>query len=296
MLRSILLYLSQQQALRRWMETSALARPLTRRFVAGETLEEAVAACRAIHREGMAVALDHLGENVTTAVESQASLVESLKAVREIADQRLRATVSIKLTQFGLDLDTAFCRENVAPLVAAARQAGTGVEVDMESSGYVDRTLAIVEDLHGRYGCVRAVIQAYLYRSEEDIRRLCAARIPVRLCKGAYREPPSVAFPAKAQVDENYLRLGRVLLTAGIDPALATHDERMLALVRGLSPDRFEIQMLYGVRRDLQRRLVAEGYRVRLYLPYGEAWYPYLMRRLAERPANLWFVLRSLAS
>ncbi len=294
MLRSTLLYLSRQPQLRRWMETSPAASPLTRRFVAGQSLAEAVAVSRTVNGQGIDIALDHLGENVSTRAEAESSLAEALQAIRQIADQQLRATVSIKLTQFGLDLDTTFCQETVEPLVAAAQKAGTRVEFDMESSEYVERTLGIVERMHQQYGCVRAVIQAYLHRSQGDIDRLCAAGIPVRLCKGAYQEPPEVAISAKAEVDENYLRLGSVLLDKGVFPALATHDERMIAVARGVPPERFEYQMLYGVRRELQRRLVAEGYRLRLYLPYGQAWYPYFMRRLAERPANVWFVLRSV--
>jgi proline dehydrogenase len=294
MLRSTLLYLSRQPQLRRWMETSTTAAPLTRRFVAGQTLDRAIGVCRRVNTEGIDVSLDHLGENVTSADEARHSLDEALQAIREIADQRLRATVSIKLTQFGLDLSGELCHDNVDRLVGAAKAAGTRVEFDMESSGYVDRTLEIVEEMHRRHRCVRAVVQAYLHRSLADVRRLCAAGIPVRLCKGAYQEAASVAFQEKARVDENYLLLGRVLLDDGPDPAFATHDDRMVAVAQGVVPEKFEYQMLYGVRRDLQRKLVFEGYRLRLYLPYGEAWYPYFMRRLAERPANVWFVMRSL--
>jgi proline dehydrogenase len=202
--------------------------------------------------------------------------------------------VSIKLTQFGLDLGDAICRDNVAPVVERAKAAGTRVEFDMESSGYVDRTLAIVAAMHERYGCVRAVIQAYLYRSEKDIERLSAAGIPVRLCKGAYKEPPEVAFERKAEVDANYLKLAKALLERGVDPALATHDDRMVRAADGHASDRFEFQMLYGVRRDLQRSMVEQGRRLRLYVPYGEAWYPYFMRRLAERPANVLFLAKSV--
>lgn len=294
MLRSALLYLSRQPGLRRWMETSPLAAPLTHRFVAGQTLAEAVAVCRKVNAEGIDVALDHLGENVTCLQEAAASRDEVVEAVRTIERERLRATVSIKLTQFGLDLGTEVCRANLHPLFEQARRAATRVEIDMESSEYVDRTLQIVHEMHQTYGCVRAVIQAYLHRSESDIRALNAARIPVRLCKGAYQEPPQMAIQDPAEIDRNYLRLAEMLLAGGVDPALATHDEAMMKPGRAADPKSFEFQMLYGVRRELQKRLVREGFRLRLYVPYGDAWYPYFMRRMAERPANLWFVAQSV--
>jgi len=223
-----------------------------------------------------------------------------LEALRRIAAENIEATVSIKLTQFGLDVSDTECRRNVLRVVAAAAAAGNRVEIDMESSDYVDRTLDLVEQLHASHGNLRAVIQAYLYRSERDVARLCALGIPVRLCKGAYREPPERAFPDKRDVDGNYLRLMKRLLDAGVDPAIASHDEAIIAETvrhareRAIAADRFEFQMLYGIRRDLQRRLVRQGWRVRLYVPYGLAWYPYFMRRLAERPANLMFLLRNL--
>jgi len=294
MLRSALLYLSRQPTLRRWAETSKFAAPLTHRFVAGNTLDEAIAVCRKVNREGIAVSLDHLGENVATAAEAAHSRETCLLAIAKIAEERLNSTVSIKLTQFGLDLGDAVCRENVAAVVERAQAAATRVEFDMESSGYVDRTLEIVHAMHERYGCVRAVIQAYLYRSEKDIDRLSAAGVPVRLCKGAYQEPPEVAFESKPDVDANYLKLAKLLLDHGVDPALATHDDRMVRAADGYPSDRFEYQMLYGVRRDLQRRMLEQGRRLRLYVPYGEAWYPYFMRRLAERPANVLFLAKSV--
>lgn len=206
----------------------------------------------------------------------------------------------MKLTQFGLDLSADQCRANVAMLVEQAASLASFIRVDMESSEYTDRTLDLVEDLHAQYGAVGTVIQAYLYRSRKDIERLCARRIRVRLCKGAYLEPATVAFPRKADVDKNYVQLMKVLLETGEYPAIATHDERMIeaakayAAQRQLPKDRFEFQMLYGIRRDLQRRLVSDGYRLRLYVPFGKAWYPYLMRRLAERPANVFFLARHL--
>jgi proline dehydrogenase len=298
--RNVFLFLSRRRGLRRWLETSSIARPLTSRFVAGQTLDEGAAVCRRLNRGGYLVTLDHLGENVSSPAEAKASRDDYLQAIHKIAELDLKATISVKLTQLGLDLSEELCRENVGELAAQAGALGRGVEIDMESSEYVNRTLGIVRDLHARYGSVRAVIQAYLRRSEEDITTLCREQTPVRLCKGAYREGSGAAFPKKKQVDENYVRLANLLLERGKDPAIATHDPRMieaaLAKIRELrlSPERFEFQMLYGIRRDLQQRLVKEGYRLRLYVPYGVAWYPYFMRRLAERPANLLFLTRNL--
>jgi proline dehydrogenase len=199
-----------------------------------------------------------------------------------------------------MDLSETECERNVAELVATAKSLGSYIEIDMESSEYVDRTLGIVTRLHERFRAVRSVIQAYLYRSEKDIRRLSQQGVPVRLCKGAYKEPASVAFPSKAKVDENYQHLTKLLMEGGARPAIATHDPKMIqsalgsAKQLGVRPDQFEFQMLYGVRRDLQNKLVAAGYRLRLYVPYGDAWYPYFMRRLAERPANILFLARTL--
>jgi len=241
-----------------------------------------------------------LGESVNSLAEAEKSRDAYLAALDHIAKLNLKATVSIKLTQLGLDYSEADCRANVECLVTRAKSIGSMVEVDMESSVYVDRTLALVSDLHARYGSVRAVIQAYLYRSESDIHNLCKQSIPVRLCKGAYRESSDVAFPRKKDVDANYVRLMFELFDHGAYPAIASHDENILDRAlsyireRKIASDRFEFQMLYGVGRDLQRRLVAAGYRVRLYVPYGNAWYPYFMRRLAERPANVIFLARNL--
>jgi proline dehydrogenase len=294
MLRSTLLFLSRQRALRRFMETSPAAAPLTRRFVAGQTLTEAIAAATRVEGQGFLVSLDHLGENVSTVEEARASRSAILHALDSIEQARSTSTVSIKLTQFGLDQSEALCRENVEPLAEKARAMGTRVEIDMESSEYTDRTLSLIHSLHARYGCVRAVIQAYLKRSKADIQALNAAGIPVRLCKGAYKESSEAAFQNKTEVDGNYQRLAKLLLDEGVYPAIASHDEQMIDVARPYPKDRFEFQMLYGVRRELQRKLVAEGYRMRLYVPYGDAWYPYFMRRLAERPANVLFVARSM--
>jgi proline dehydrogenase len=279
--------------LRRWMEQSAFAKPLTRRFVAGNTLEEALAVCAKMNAQGILTTLDPLGESVSARNEAEASRDHALGALRAIAERKLQSTISVKLTQLGLDIDKEFCFENARALARLARDTGTRVEFDMETSGHVDRTLEIVKRLHQEFGCVRAVIQAYLFRSEEDIRGLNAMGIPVRLCKGAYAESEEVAFADKKDVDGNYLKLTKLLLEAGSYPAIATHDDRMVDGARRANKDTFEYQMLYGVRRDLQRQLIAEGYRLRLYVPYGEAWYPYFMRRLAERPANVLFLARN---
>ena len=242
--------------------------------------------------------MDHLGESVTSLGEAAQARDVYLRSLTAIHEHGVAGNVSLKLTQFGLDLSADACRANVAQLVERAASLHGFVRIDMESSEYTDRTLGLVEDLYAQYGSVGTVIQAYLYRSRKDIERLCARRIRVRLCKGAYLEPASEAFARKADVDRNYLDLMRLLLDQSDQPAIATHDERIIdqtkayAARKGIGRDRFEFQMLYGIRRDLQRRLVAEGYRLRLYVPFGKAWYPYLMRRLAERPANLFFLAR----
>lgn len=282
------------------METASVSQRFTRRFVAGNTLHDELDACRDLSAEGIWTTLDHLGENVSTAAEAAESRDSYLEALDEIARRGIPSTVSIKLTQFGLDLSTEICEENVRQLVARAKSIGASVEIDMESHEYVDRTLKVARDMHAEFGCVRVVIQAYLRRSESDIDALCNDRLPVRLCKGAYKEPASVAFPKKSDVDANYGKLAKTLLDRGAYPALATHDERIIEEAlgyikeKGIGPERFEFQMLYGIRRDLHKRIVAEGYRMRLYVPYGTAWYPYFMRRLAERPANVFFLVRNL--
>jgi proline dehydrogenase len=300
MMRQAFLYLSHSKGLRRWMETSRLADGLTRRFVAGNTLETAMRVCRKLHGERLLSTIDQLGENVTTS----AAAVEFRRSIenvyRSIAESGLPHTVSIKLTQLGLDLSLDLCRSNTEILARMAAEQGSRLEIDMESHEYVDRTLGITEEMYAKYGRVRCVLQAYLYRTEDDLKRVNHLGLPVRLCKGAYNEPASVAFPKKSKVDENYLKLARMLAEAGNFPAFATHDPRMIegalsaAANAGRKPGDFEFQMLYGVRRDLQSKLASKGYGVRLYVPYGSAWYPYFMRRLAERPANVLFLAKNL--
>jgi proline dehydrogenase len=280
------------------MENSRLAQRLSARFVAGKTLDDALAVGRRINSEGISLTLDHLGESVTSLAEAAQARDVYIRTLSAIHENDIRGNVSLKLTQFGLDLSAEQCRANVAQLVERANNLASFVRIDMESSEYTERTLQLVEDLHAQYGCVGTVIQAYLRRSRSDIERLSKLGIRVRLCKGAYLEPAEVAFPDKADVDRNYVELMKLLLDQGHYPAIATHDEKIVeqtkayAAQRQVGVDRFEFQMLYGIRRDLQRKLVAQGYRLRLYVPFGKAWYPYLMRRLAERPANVFFIAR----
>ena len=296
--RHLFLKLSENRPLRSWMETSPKAKLLTRRFIAGETLEDELRACARLQEQGISAALDHLGENVTTLDEARQSAEAYEAALDEIAARKLPATVSIKITQFGADLSQEACVENVLRLVAKAKATNSRVEIDMESTRYTDQTLDIAERAAAE-GPVRCVIQAYLHRSAEDVDRANQLGMPVRLCKGAYDEPETVAYPYKADVDSNYVQLMKKLMDEGTFPAIATHDPKMHAATlayakqRGIGPDRFEFQMLYGIRRDLQKKLLDQGYRLRLYVPYGTAWYPYFMRRLAERPANVFFVARS---
>lgn len=302
MLRQTLLYLSAHKQLRHWVEQSPVSAKLTRRFIAGFSLEDEIQVVRKLATEGILASLDFLGENVHSLREAEGSRDSYLHALAEIERAGIRgATVSVKLSQMGLELSEHACFENVCALARSACRLNTRVEIDMESSEYTERTLAIVTRLQEAFpGRVRAVIQAYLFRSEADIRMLSERGIPVRLCKGAYNEPPSVAFASKADVDLKYRKLLTLLMRIGIEPAIASHDESMVrtavayAREKGISPGAFEFQMLYGIRRDLQKELVRDGFRLRLYVPYGDAWYPYFMRRLAERPANLLFLARNL--
>ncbi len=299
-MRTFFLFLSRQKHLRKWMETSGWARRFSARFVAGDNLPDALATCRRINAEGIAVTLDHLGENVTSLEEAAASRDAYMRALCEIGKLNINGNVSLKLTQFGMDLSLDACRANVEALVRQAAAQGNFVRVDMESSEYTSRTLDLVVALHERYQATGTVIQAYLHRSRQDVEMLCARGIRVRLCKGAYLEPPAVAFQDKADVDRNFVDLANLLLESGVYPAIATHDEKIIEQTkrfvesRKIARDSFEFQMLYGIRRDIQKRLVDEGYRLRLYVPYGQAWYPYFMRRLAERPANVFFLARNL--
>lgn len=295
MLRGTLLWLSRRRAMLDFVTRRRLPRAFARRFVAGETLDHAVAAVRAVNHRGMSATLDVLGESVTSVPEAVAARDEILKVVDRIAAGGMNANVSVKLTQLGLELDSAVCRADMMAILEHAAPHGIFVRIDMEGSPYTERTLRLFrEHLHPRFGdLVGVVIQSMLRRSDRDVEDLIRMRARVRLVKGAYAEPYQIAYPDKADVDAAFTRQARRLLDAGDYPAIATHDERLIAAVKqyagahGYGPERFEFQMLYGVRRDLQDRLRAEGYRVRVYIPFGTHWYPYFMRRLAERPANI---------
>ncbi|MBV8206421.1 MAG: proline dehydrogenase family protein [Acidobacteria bacterium] len=280
-----------------------MGRRTSTRFVAGTTVADALAAARTVNQLGMAVSIDNLGENVTQASEARQSAALYHELLDDISVNRLDANVSLKLTHMGLDVDEELATELVSGLVAKAAANGNFVRVDMEGSPYTERTLGFVRALHrapGNQGRVGAVIQAYLYRSEKDAATLLGERIRIRLCKGAYNEPPEIAFPHKPDVDANYVKLMKMLLKSSIYHGIATHDEKMIAATidfaraERIPPEAFEFQMLYGIRRDLQQQLVREGWRMRVYIPFGTEWYPYLMRRLAERPANVLFIARNL--
>ena len=305
MLRSAFIALSQNRKLRAFSERSAAGRKLSSRFVAGMSVEDAVAACERVNREGIAVSLDSLGESVTAEPQARASADIYHQLLDLIQQRSLNANVSVKLSQVGMDFDPALAERIVGEMVEHAAAAHSFVRIDMEGSPYTEATIAITERLAARSpGSVGTVLQAYLYRTEADAERLLGKGIRIRLCKGAYKEPPDLAFPAKADVDANYVKLMKRLVTysnngQGVFCGIATHDEAIIqtmrAFVREQKVDKgaFEFQMLYGIRRDLQRRLVAEGFAVRVYIPFGPEWYPYFMRRLAERPANLLFLARN---
>jgi len=303
LLRAFFIALSENKALRRFSEQSSMGRKLSGRFVAGMTVEDCLRATQAMNALGMSVSIDNLGENVTNPEEARESAALYSELLDQIHARKLNANVSLKLTHMGLDVDAGLAREITSSLVAKAAGLNSFVRVDMEGSPYTQRTLDLVHELHqqpGNAGHVGAVIQAYLKRSEKDVQDLLAGGIRIRLCKGAYQEPPEIAFPNKSDVDANYVKLMKLLLKSGIYHGIATHDEKMIAATKEFANQEkipasaFEFQMLYGVRRDLQQRLVREGYNMRVYIPFGTEWYPYFMRRLAERPANALFVLKNL--
>jgi proline dehydrogenase len=305
LLRAALISLSESRSLRGIAERSSIGQRVSARFVAGTQLEDALRVAKALNAAGMGVSVDNLGENVTTTEDASESAALYKQLLSEMAARRLNANVSLKLTHMGLDVDPEFAYDNVRALVAqaAASQPKNFVRVDMEGSAYTQRTLDLVRQLHSKpenRGCVGAVIQSYMRRSEADAAELVKEGIRIRLCKGAYKEPPEIAFQAKAEVDASYIRLMKTLLKSGIYHGLATHDPNIIReaqafVIREQIPrDSFEFQMLYGIRRDLQQALVRDGWRMRVYVPFGTEWYPYLIRRLAERPANLWFVAKNM--
>ena len=305
MLRALFITLSESRWLRRVAERSAVGQRLSSRFVAGTQVEDALRITRKVNQSGQSVSVDNLGENVTNAEEARASAQLYHEMLDEIARRQLNANVSLKLTHMGLDVDETLARDLVTGLVkkAASFNPSNFVRVDMEGSPYTQRTLDFVHELHrmpGNAGCVGAVIQSYMRSAEADIEKLLAEGIRIRLCKGAYKEPEDIAFQKKAEVDANYVRLMKVLMKSGVYHGLATHDEQIInqakafVIAENIPRDAFEFQMLHGIRRDLQRSLVREGWRMRVYIPFGTEWYPYFMRRLAERPANLFFLARNL--
>jgi proline dehydrogenase len=302
MFRKTLLYLSNQPRVFRFIRGNGLAKKFASRFVAGETLSEALTAVKTLNQKGITASLDLLGESVTNDREARAARDAYLELISRIDEQRLNANVSVKLTAMGLDISEELCVSIMQDVLTRAREADSFVRLDMESSAYVDRTLKIFYDrLYPSFKeHVGIVLQSYLYRTRDDVDRAIASHCRVRLCKGAYKEPPSVAYPEKRNVDRNYVNCMQLLLDRGHYPGIATHDPAIIDATRAyvrehsIPPDRFEFQMLYGVRRDLQELLVKEGYRMRVYVPFGTQWYPYLMRRLAERPANVAFITGSV--
>jgi proline dehydrogenase len=301
-LRSAFIALSHNRPLRRFFEHSALGTRLNSRFIAGMQPEDALRVAEAVNRQGISVTLDSLGESVTSSTEAHRAADVYHRLLDSIAERSLDANISVKLTQMGLELSPELAESIVQNLAERARSIQSFVRIDMEDSRLTQVTLDIVRRVHshvGLRGAVGVVIQAYLYRSQADVEQLLADGIRVRLCKGAYKEPPEVAFPHKSDVDLSFFKLAKMLLDSPIYHALATHDDALIEEIKAyakeaaIDPGHFEFQMLYGVRRDLQRKLVSQGYKVRVYVPFGSEWYPYFMRRLAERPANIIFLARN---
>ena len=306
MFREGVLYLSGSDRVRKLITETGVSRRMAERFVAGDTLDDAVRAAKTLNAAGLTVSLDYLGELVSRREDASAATEMAIESLRRIGEEGIRGNISIKPSQLGIEIDREFCLENLERILTSARDAGDGdgeifVRLDMESTDYTEKTIDLVETLWERgYRNVGTVVQSYLHRTLADIRRLNRIGSRVRLVKGAYREPPSVAYQEKAMVDQVFVDAMKVLLREGTYPAIATHDEAMIGATRhfayehGIPRNSFEFQMLYGIRRDLQQRLLEEGYNVRVYVPYGDSWYPYLMRRMAERPANLFFITGSV--
>jgi proline dehydrogenase len=298
--KSAFLYLSKSERFKKFLTRFRSFNNVTRRFVAGEKLPDAVEAIRQLNRQGISASFDHLGESINSEAETRQEVDEYISVLESINGNKLDSNVSVKLTQLGLDVSLELCYANTRAIVEAALRYDNFVRIDMEDSTKTDATLHVFRRLRGEFENVGIVVQAYLYRTVKDVEELLNIGARIRLCKGAYQEPPEVAFPKKADVDANYVKLMKMLLPSGVYHGIATHDQKMIEATtqfaedQRIGPDKFEFQMLYGIRRDLQQKLVREGYRVRVYVPYGRYWYPYFMRRLAERPANLWFVLRNM--
>jgi proline dehydrogenase len=295
--------LSRSNTLKRLASAYGMATPrsFARRFIAGEQIEDAIAAARVLQAKGLLLSLDYLGESVATTTQAAAATREYVRLIDDIVAAGIERNISLKLSQLGIAIDRATCVDNMRRILEPARQHDFFVRIDMEHSDITEVTLEVFETLWNlEYRNIGVVLQSYLYRTEQDLRRLNELGAHVRLVKGAYREPASVAYQQKQDVDAAYLRQMRLLLDHGTYPAFATHDVAILneiksyAAERNVSRDRYEFQMLYGIRRDLQSSFVAEGYRTRIYVPFGREWFPYFMRRIGERPANLWFVLRAI--
>jgi proline dehydrogenase len=300
MMKSVLLFLSEREAPKKLLTSVGVFNRMTHRFVAGETLDEAVQAIKDLNAKGISATFDHLGEAIHSEAEARTEVDVYRKILDRIESEKLDSNVSLKLTQLGLDISQEFCVENLTEIVSHAKKYGNFVRIDMEDSGHTDATLDAFRAVRQKFDNVGIVVQAYLFRTEKDVRELLEMGARIRLCKGAYAEPPEVAFQDKAKVDENYLKLVEILLPSGIYHGIATHDPKMIdgtiAIAKRLGVDQkaFEFQMLFGIARQRQVELVQQGYPMRVYVPYGRAWYPYFMRRLAERPANVLFVLRAM--
>jgi len=300
--RSALIYLSRHEGLKDFAARFQLFKKLTTRFVAGETIDEAVAFIRELNADGCSASFDHLNESVANPVEAEQEVAEYLHVLSSIDETGINSNASIKLTQFGLELDPELAYKNARAVVEDEARRGNFVRVDMEASSVTQSTIDIFKRLRTEFELndVGIVLQSYLRRTYADAQELVKLPARIRICKGAYNEPPEVAFPDKKDVDENYVRVMQLLLSSGIYHGIATHDPKMIEATiefskkEGIPKEAFEFQMLYGVRRDLQRQLAQDGYNMRVYVPYGKHWYPYFMRRLAERPANIWFVLKNL--
>ena len=299
--RSALIYLSRQEGLKNFAARFSLFKKLTTRFIAGETIDQAITAIREINAKGCSASFDHLNEGVQSVEGTEAEVREYLSVLAKIDETGINSNVSIKLTQFGLEIDPELAYRNARRIVEEAVDRGNFVRVDMEGSNVTQATLEIFKRLRSEFGLndVGIVVQSYLYRTMDDAKDLLKIPARIRLCKGAYDEPAEVAYPEKKDVDDNYVRVMQLLLASGTYHGIATHDPSMIdatidfAQREGISKEAFEFQMLYGIRRDLQEQLARDGYRMRVYVPYGKHWYPYFMRRLAERPANIWFVMKN---
>jgi len=300
--KSALIWLSRHEGLKDFATRFRFFKKLTTRFVAGDTVDEVIPFIRQINAENCTASFDHLNESVESAIEAEREVAEYLNILAQIDQTRIRSNVSIKLTQFGLGLDPELAYQNARKVVEEAHRRGNFVRVDMEDSKVTQATIDIFKRLRAEFelNTVGIVLQSYLYRTLADAQELVKLPARIRICKGAYFEPPEVAFPDKKDVDANYVKVMQVLLASGVYHGIATHDPKMIdatidfASREGIGKEKFEFQMLYGIRRDLQRQLARDGFNMRVYVPYGKHWYPYFMRRLAERPANVWFVMKNV--